>query len=128
MKWFNDLFELEEKQYVLTIDSYSKYSEGVCLNNTTGTVIKITLKAIFARYGNPDMMYMDNGLQFVCREVQNFCSDWDVIHKTSNSYNHQSNGFIELCADNEKKNFLESFHRSKRFKYSSFGISKCAYK
>lgn len=75
-----DLFHFDNKEYLLLVDIYSKYLEIVCLNrNTTHEKIIAVVKSIFARHGKPDILYSDNGPQFVNNTFQNFFEEWEII-------------------------------------------------
>ncbi|CAC5416292.1 unnamed protein product [Mytilus coruscus] len=58
------------------------------------TVIR-KLRALFARYGIPDTVISDNGLQFSCNEFAKFATEWEFDHKTSSPTYPQSNGEAE---------------------------------
>ena len=58
---------------------------------TSHNVIK-EMKAVFARYGNPDVLITDNGPQFTSAEFAVFAKTWMFQHTTSSPYHPQSNG------------------------------------
>ncbi|XP_024874017.1 uncharacterized protein K02A2.6-like [Temnothorax curvispinosus] len=91
-----DLFHFDEKEYLLLVDMYSRYPEVVCLNqNTTHDRVISAVKSIFARHGKPDILYSDNGPQFVNNAFQRFLEEWEITQQTSSPRYPQSNGFIE---------------------------------
>jgi len=95
---------------LLLVDTYSRYPEVVCLNrNTTHDQVISAVKSIFARHGKPDVLYSDNGLQFVNNAVQRFLEEWEITQRTSSPRYPQSNGFIECSNDkenSEKKRYM----------------------
>ena len=65
-----DLFTLNQKYYLVTVDYYSGYWELDRVHNTdSGTVVR-KLKAHFARHGSACQLVSDNGPQFVAAEFQ----------------------------------------------------------
>ena len=71
-----DLFTLNGRDYLVTIDYYSDYFEIVKLNDTTArSVIKAT-KDHFTCHGLADMV-TDNGPQYTSQEFQQFKSEWN---------------------------------------------------
>ena len=77
-----DLFSLENMDFVLVVDYYSRYFEIERLRNTkTSTVIK-KIKAIFARHGVPQEVISDNGPQYSTEEFSHFSEKWGFRHVT----------------------------------------------
>lgn len=63
-----DIFELDLKQYLITVDHYSDfYNLDPLTNNQSSTIIDLT-KTHFARYGIPLRCLTDSGPQFVSNE------------------------------------------------------------
>ena len=97
-----DLFTLNGRDYLVTVDYYSDYFEIVKLNDTTArSVIKAT-KDHFACHGIADMV-TDNGPQYTSQEFQQFKSEWNFNHTTSSPYHSQSNGKAESAVKIAKK-------------------------
>ena len=59
-----DLFELKGKSYLLLVDYFSRYIEVIKLSSTTTNSVVAAMKPIFARYGIPDIVILDNGPQY----------------------------------------------------------------
>ena len=63
-----DIFKLDLKQYLITVDRYSDfYKLDPLTNNQSSTIIDLT-NAHFARYGIPLRCLTDSGPQFVSNE------------------------------------------------------------
>ena len=90
-----DIFDFEQKQYLLTADFYSGWFEIDLLNSQTSFMVIAKLKAHFARYGIPDVVSSDNGPQFSSIEFQNFAHQWGFQPVTSSPRYGQSNGGAE---------------------------------
>ena len=109
-----DLFHLNGEEYLLIVDTYSKYPEFVNLgNNTTHNRIIEAVKAVFARHGKPEIFYSGNDVQFINIHFQNFLQDWEITHKTSSPRNPKSNGFIERHVQTIKKVLKKALYDSK---------------
>ena len=66
-----DLFELNKKEYMITVDYYSNFWEIDRLTSTTSSAVVLKLKNHFARYGCPNRFISDNGPQFVLQSFVN---------------------------------------------------------
>ena len=58
----SDLFTLGGKDYLLTVDYYSKWVDvGLLRDSTVSSEVITQLKSMFARYGIPSELISDNG-------------------------------------------------------------------
>jgi len=73
-----DLFSLNQKDYLVTVDYYSGYWELDRLHRTDAETVVKKLKAHFARHGNPCQLVSNNGTQFVADEFQKMTKAWDT--------------------------------------------------
>ena len=90
-----DLFTLDNKDYLLTIDYFSGFWEVDKLNSaTTATVVK-RLKLHFSRYGVPCTLISENGPQFASQEFHDFAVKWDFEHCPSAPTHSNANGKVE---------------------------------
>ena len=92
-----DLFSLNNQNFLVTVDYYSDFWELDKLSNTSSATIIDHTKAHFARYGIPDKVISDNGPQFRSQEYATFAKTWHFIHITSSPYHSQSNGKAEAA-------------------------------
>ena len=97
-----DLFELEGKDYMVTVDYLSNYWERDRLENTKASTVVRKLKAHFARYGSPCVLISDNGPQFTSENFKQFATTFDFEHRTSSPYNSKSNGKAESAVKTAK--------------------------
>ena len=58
------MFELNGHTYLIVVDCYSHWIETVHLKQTTSVAVIEHCKSIFARFGIPEIVLSDNGLQF----------------------------------------------------------------
>lgn len=92
-----DIFTIDSKNYLVTVDYFSQFFEVDYLEQTTSTTVIHKLKAHFARHGIPDTLISDNGPQLVSQEFKTFCTNWNINHKTCSPGNSQSNGAAEAA-------------------------------
>ena len=85
------LFELEGEHHILVVDFFSRYPEVIKLKSTNSVAVINVLKAVFSRYGIPEILRTDNGPQYVSQLFAEFTQDYS-IHHTSSSRFPQSNG------------------------------------
>ena len=90
-----DIFTLDGKDYLVTIDYYSNFWEVDRLPNTKASTTILKLKSHFAHYGIPDQVISDNGPQFTSDQFANFARTWDFEHLTSSPGNSKANGKAE---------------------------------
>ena len=91
-----DLFQLDGKTYLLTVDIFSKYPILHQLRNgSTSKIVINRLSEAFSMFGIPERLYSDNGPQYSSPEFAKFASSWGFQHVTSSPHYPQSNGFIE---------------------------------
>ena len=85
-----DLFEINDRNYLVTVDYYSKFLEVDYLSTTTKTTRQVItkLKGHYARYGMPLQMVTDSGPWFLSREFRNFTTEWAIQHATSSPEHH----------------------------------------
>ena len=111
-----DLFTVDNKQYLVTVDYYSRYFEVDELTSTTSNAIIRKLYAHFSRHGIPEVAISDNGPQFAAEEFAKFAQTWDFKHVTSSPGYPQSNGL----AEKNNTNYQEHFQTSKRRRWQCF--------
>lgn len=104
-----DLFTLENKDYLLVADTYSKYPIVRYLRGqATSSIIIQHLKEIFAEHGTPEKVISDNGPQYSSSKFQEFADDWNFQHTTSSPRYPQSNGFIERQVQTVKRTIAKA--------------------
>ena len=77
------------------MDYYSQFIEIEKLEETTTSCVINHLKSIFARYGIPQCLTSDNGLQYSNREFSNFAHCYGFLHMTSSPGHPSANGEAE---------------------------------
>ena len=98
-----DLFSLDDKDYLVTVDYYSNFWEIDKLSDTRSKTVINKLKAHFARYGIPDQVVSDNGPQYSSDDFAMFAHDWGFDHTTSSPGHSQANGKAESAVKIAKR-------------------------
>lgn len=102
-----DIFELEHKQYLISVGYFSDFYESDLLANTQSTTIIDITKAHFARHGIPLRCLTDNGPQFVSNEYKKCAQTYGFEHITSSpSRSNRKAG----AAVNDAKSTLKKSH------------------
>ena len=83
-----DLFELEKKTYLVTVDYYSGFFEVDHQQVSTSQAVIKKLKPHFARYGIPEKFHPKK---------------FQFHHVTTSPYHHQSNGKAESAVKKAKR-------------------------
>ena len=93
-----DFFFHKGSTYLLMIDYYSRDVEicQVTKKVDTGETIS-KMHKVFSRQGIPDILFSDNGPQFLLCEFKQFAKDYGFEHITSSPHYPQSNGEVELA-------------------------------
>ena len=99
----SDLFELNGRSYLVTVDYYSNFYEVDYLPQTKSTDVITKLKHHFARHGIPDTFISDGGPQFDSDKFKHFCTSWDFKHEMTSPYNSKANGVAEAAVKSAKK-------------------------
>ncbi|XP_015778582.1 PREDICTED: uncharacterized protein LOC107356488 [Acropora digitifera] len=102
-----DLCELDNRSLLVITDYYSNFIEVARLNSVTFRSVIKEMKAVFARYGIPDVLVTDNGPQFAAAEFAVFEKSWMFQHITSSPHYSQSNGKAENAVKTVKRLFTK---------------------
>ena len=84
--------------FLIVVDAYSKWLEVATMNTSTATATIKVLDALFARYGVPVTVVLDNGRQFISKELRSFLKIAGVKYlKLTTPYHPSTNGQAEIC-------------------------------
>jgi len=89
------------------VDYFSNYIEVARLTTTTSRAVIKEIKAVFARYGIPDILVTDNGPQFAAAEFATFAETWEFKHTTSSPHHPKSNSKTENAVKIVKRIFTK---------------------
>jgi transposase InsO family protein len=92
-----DLFEIQGRQYLVSIDYFSNFIEVDYLSTTTSSAVISILKKQFSRFGIPCIIVSDGGPQFSSQEFRNFAKTWRIDHVMSSPNHPQANGKAEAA-------------------------------
>ena len=98
-----DLFAWEGKEYLLTVDYFSRFIEVDHLRSTTSSAVITALDAHFSCYGLLETLVSDNGPQFASEQFAVFSAKHGITHRTSSPRHPQSNGMAERAGRTVKE-------------------------
>ena len=98
-----DLFEFDNRNYLITVDYFSTFFEIDRLEHATAKYVIKKIKAHFARYGIPEVLVSDNGTQFTSQDFNEFTATYGFEHVRSSPHHPQSNGKAEATVKQAKK-------------------------
>lgn len=98
-----DLFAIEGRNYLITVDYFSQFFEIDFLSDTTSQAVITKLKNQFARHGIPDVLVSDGGPQYSSQSFKEFSETWGFVHKFSSPGNSKANGCAEAAVKIAKR-------------------------
>ena len=98
-----NLFQFQNKDYLVTVDYFSNFFEIDYLSTMTSNTATTKLKGHFVRYGIPEEVVSDNGPQYDSDEFQGFAKSFGFKHTRTSPHYPQSNGKAELAVKQAKK-------------------------
>ena len=90
-----DLFSLNGQEFLILIDSHSKWIEVKLMSSTTSAKTIEVFRGIFASYGLPKELVSDNGPQLASSEFRDFLKKNGVKHTLVPANHPASNGAAE---------------------------------
>ena len=97
-----DLFEIDQRDYLITVDYYSSFFEIDRLTDNTNKEIVSKLKQHLARHGLPTALISDNGPPFNSSAFADFARQYGFEHVISSPGFAQSNGKVENAVKTAK--------------------------
>ena len=104
-----DLFELDGKTYLMSVDYYSKWITITNLDHTKSRDVIEAVDEQFANFGIPEEVISDNGPQFACTDFRSFADRLGFRHVTSSPGYPSSNGQAERSIQTAKKTMSKMF-------------------
>ncbi|XP_032218641.2 uncharacterized protein K02A2.6-like [Nematostella vectensis] len=98
-----DMFELDNKDFLVSVDYYSSFFEVDRFTSKTAKEVIGKIKAHFARHGIPDQVITDNGQPFASGHFLELSNHYSFEHVTSSPTYAQSNGKVENAVKIAKK-------------------------
>lgn len=103
-----DLFEFQDKIYLLVIDYFSRWIEVYELKEMTSRRVIGKMKNMFARFGVPNRVRSDNGGCYASEAFNNFSKEYGFEHSTSSPRYPESNGLAERAVQTVKRLWKKS--------------------
>ena len=88
---------VDGKRFILTmIDRATSWVEAIPLNEITANAVTTTFNNVWvSRFGPPETIISDQGLQFESNRFNEYCQDMGIEHNRTTAYHPQSNGKVE---------------------------------
>ena len=86
-----DLFVIEDENFLVLVDSMSKFPIMRRFTNETSTVVIQSTKAILSEFGKVKQFVLDNSPCFKSFEFKDFVKSYGVKHTSISPYHHQAN-------------------------------------
>ena len=102
-----DFAEVKGQQFLVIVDSHSKWLEVFPMKVTTAMATINILRSLFSRYGLVHEVVSDNGPQFISGEFKSFLKQLDIKHTLCPPYHPASNGLAEKHVQTFKRMFLK---------------------
>lgn len=90
-----DFAEKDGKNFLVVVDSHSKWPEVILMGSTTSAKTIEVLRGLFATWGIPKELVSDNGPQLISEEMERFLRENGVKHILSAPYHPATNGAAE---------------------------------
>ena len=103
-----DIFHLDGREYLVTVDRYSKWPTCTELKNSTSREIIEILRRQFLDFGRPETLLSDNTSYFVPSEFEWFMSENDIRHITASPYYSKSNRLVERMNQTIKSSLVKA--------------------
>jgi transposase InsO family protein len=97
-----DLFEMDDRHYLVVVDYYSRYLEVVRLQNQTTDAVIRALKVIWATHGVAMEVQSDGGPCFRSDQFQRFADACGFLHTKSSPRYPPANGAAERAVQTAK--------------------------
>ena len=94
-----DFAEKDGNDFLVVIDSHSKWLEVKHMTSTTSQRTIAVLRDMFSSYGLPDEVVYDNGPQFVSHDFTNFKKMNGIKHTITPPYHPAPNGAAERSVE-----------------------------
>ena len=114
---------MENLTFLVIVDAHSKWIEVVKMNSTTATATIRERRTVFAHFGIPESIILDNGPQFTSGEFTEFCHLNDIRHVRVPPFHPSSNGLAESAVQTFKKGFKKMSEGSVQDKITHFLFS-----
>ena len=118
-----DYFEYNDVDFLLMVDSYSKWVEVEIITKCDSSRTITCLRKWFAHYGLPNQLVSDNGPQFTSDEFERYVKENGIKHIRTAAYHQSSNGQAERYVQTVKHclhSIKTKSHRDLNTKLDSF--------
>ena len=108
-----DYAQKERSNFLVIIDSYSKWLEVFDMKNTSAESTVDTLRSLFSSYGLSEEIVSDNGPQFTASVFKSFLKNNGIKRTLTPPYHPASNGAAEQSVKILKRSLKKQILHSK---------------
>ena len=90
-----DLFQHEDKQYIIFVDYYSGFIQYEMVKSTGAMDTLAATRHLIRTFGKPATIISDNGTNYTSKTYKDYLQEMGVDHKTSSPHFPQGNGRAE---------------------------------
>lgn len=90
-----DFFYFKKDVFLILVDSFSKFFDVLLMSKTDALAVMGKLRTVFAYFGLPKTIVMDNGPPFRSEKYVKFCESNNIKLVHSPIYKPESNGLAE---------------------------------
>ena len=106
-----DICSYAAQDYLILVDCYCDWPDIIPMgHNTTTHHLTKVLRQSFCRTGVPDVLWSDQGPQFMAKSFQEIARQWGFANSTSTPHYPQSNGKAEATVKSMKKLITTSWN------------------
>ena len=109
----SDIFTFESEQFLVLVDSYSKYIGVTKLKDLTSQETTQALEEHFGRHGTPARLITDCGVQYTSKEFKDFAKSYNFEHVLVSPKHSQANGEAEAAVKTVKSLWRKNENNNK---------------
>ena len=96
---------MDGRMFLVVVDANTKWLEVIPMKTATALTTVQQLRTLFATFGVPESIVLDNGPQFTGTEFEEFCKKNGIRHVRIAPYHPASNGLAERGVQTFKKGY-----------------------
>ena len=116
-----DFFHFESENYLIFVDSFSKWVEIIKMKDTRAEKVIGELEKIFSIFGIAKLIVTDNGPPFDSFKLKEFCLSKGILLVHSPPYHPQSNGLAERAVQTAKLG-LRKLRQDMKWRYADMNV------
>ena len=119
-----DYFEYKNENFLLMVDSYSKWLEVEPIKKCNSDKTINCLRKWFSCYGLPKQLVSDNGPQFISEIFKQYMNENGINHLRTAAYHQSSNGqaerYVQTVKNGLRSNYISTSPADLESRLNSF--------